>query len=252
MAYEILEKIIEDSNRIVCLCGLGVFKENGYLNFRDDEEAYDIEMSYGYSPEELFSSTFFHTRAELFFRYYRDSVLQLDIKPNETFQALVMLEQMGKLKCTVTRGIHGTAEKAGCKNVVNLLGSVLDNECPRCHKEYSLEYIKNNGKVPLCENCHTTLRPGVTLMGEMVSNLAITEAASAISNADVLLVLGCNLNVFLSEKFIQYYTGNKLILINEEEHYTDKLADFVIHKKVVDVLPDLVKNLEVKNKVLSI
>lgn len=250
MAYEILEKIIQESNRVVCLCGLGVFKENGFLNYRDDDEAYDIEMSYGYSPEELFSSTFFHTRTELFFRYYRDSILQLDIKPNESFRALAKLEQMGKLKCIVTRGIHGTLENAGCKNVVNMLGSVLDNACPRCHKVYSIEYIKNSAKVPICEECHTTIRPGVTLSGEMISNTAITEAASAISSADTLLVLGCNLNVLLSEKFIQYYTGNKLILINEEEHFTDKLADFVIHKKVVDVLPEIVNSLAQKNKVM--
>lgn len=251
MAFEIFEKIIQDSNRVVCLCGLEAFKENGYLNFVEDDEAYDIEMNYGYSPEEIFSSTFFHTRTELFFHYYRDSVLQLDIKPNETFQALATLEQMGKLKCTVTRGIHGTLERAGCKNVVNLLGSVLENKCPRCHKEYTTEYIKNSVKVPTCDICHTTIRPGVTLSGEMISNLAITEAASAISNADTLLVIGCNLNVFLAEKFIQYYTGNKLILINEEEHYTDKLADFVVNKKIVDVLPEIVRNLELKNKVIS-
>lgn len=243
MTYEILEKIIQDSNGVVCICGLGAYKENGYLNFRDDEEAYDIEMSYGYSPEEIFSSTFYHTRTELFFRYYRDSVLQLDIMPNETFKALAKLEQMGKLKCVVTQCIHDTLEKAGCKNVVNLLGTVSDNTCPRCNKKYTPEFIKNSVKVPLCENCRATIRPGVTLAGEMISNAATTEAASAISNADTLLVLGCNLNVFLSEKILQYYSGNKLILINEEEHFTDKLADFVIHKKVIDVLPDVVNNL---------
>ncbi|MFA9378869.1 MAG: Sir2 family NAD-dependent protein deacetylase [Lachnotalea sp.] len=243
MSYEILEKIIQDSNRVVCLCGLGVFKENGYLNYRDDDEAYDIEMSYGYSPEEIFSSTFFHTRTELFFRYYRDSVLQLDIKPNETFNSLCKLEQMGKLKCIITRCIHGTLEEAGCKNVVNLLGTVTDNTCPKCHQKYSQEFIKNSIKVPLCEKCRVTIRPGVTLAGEMISNAAITEAASAISNADTLLVLGCNLNVFLSEKFIQYYSGNNLILINEEEHYTDKLANFVINKKVIDVLPEIVNHI---------
>jgi NAD-dependent deacetylase len=244
MTYEILENMIHNSSRVVCLCGLGVYKENGYLNFREDDEAYDIEMSYGYSPEELFSSTFFHTRTELFYKYYRDSVLQLDIKPNKTFEALAKLEQMEKLKCSITRCVHGALEQAGCTRVVNLLGTVTDNTCPRCHKKYSVEYIKNSVKVPLCESCHATIRPGVTLQGEMVSNLAITEAASAISNADILLVLGCNLNVFLSDKFLQYYNGNKLILINEEEHFTDKLANFVVNKKVIDVLPKVVENIE--------
>lgn len=240
MPYEVLKNIIKKSNRVVCLCGAGVYKENGYLNFRDDEEAYDIEIGYGYSPEELFSSTFFHTRTELFYRYYRNNVLQLNIKPNETFKALAKLEQMGKLKCTITKSIHGTLEKAGCKKVVNLLGTVTDNICPKCHKKYSIDYIKNSNKVPLCDNCNSTIRPGVTLIGEMVSNLAMTEAASVITNADTLIVLGNNLNTYLSDKLLQYYSGDNLVLINEQEHFTDKLADFVIHKKVVEVLPKIV------------
>jgi NAD-dependent deacetylase len=143
----------------------------------------------------------------------------------------------------VTRGIHGTLEKAGCRKIVNLLGTVLDNECPRCHRKFSTEYIKNSKKVPVCEYCHSTIRPRVTLSGEMISNLAITETASAISNADILLVLGANLSEFLPEKFIQYYSGNKLIIINEEEHYSDKLADYVIHEKVSDIIPRIVGNI---------
>jgi NAD-dependent protein deacetylase/lipoamidase len=243
MAYEMLKNMIHSSNRIVCLCGLGTYKENGYVNFREDDEAYDIEMSYGYSPEELFSSTFFHTRAELFYKYYKNNVLQLDITPNQSFEALAKLEESGKLKCTITKSIFPTLEKAGCKKIINLLGSISEHTCPRCHKKYAVDYIRNSKKVPLCENCNACIRPGVTLLGEMISNSAITEAASAIMNAETLLVIGCNLNVFMSEKLLQYYNGNHLILINEEEHYTDKLADFVIHKKVVDVLPEVVREL---------
>ncbi|KAB1439416.1 Sir2 family NAD-dependent protein deacetylase [Candidatus Galacturonibacter soehngenii] len=243
MAYEMLVNMLKSTNRIVCLCGHGTYKENGYVDFRDDDEAYEIEMSYGYSPEELYSSTFFHTRTKLFYQYYRHKVLQLNVKPNQSFEALAQLEQMGKLKCTITRSVHPTLESAGCKKVVNLLGSVSDNTCPRCHKHYSVDYIAGTSKVPLCETCNVTIRPGVTLLGEMVSNHSITEAAWAITNAEVLLVIGCNLNVFLAEKLLQYYSGNRLVLINEEEHYTDRLADFVIHKKVVEVLPAVTNQL---------
>lgn len=243
MAYEMLVNMFESTNRIVCLCGQGTYKENGYVDFRDDDEAYEIEMSYGYSPEELYSSTFFHTRTKLFYQYYRHKVLQLNVKPNQSFESLTQLERMGKLKCTITRSVHPALENAGCNKIVNLLGSVSDNACPRCHKQYPVEYIANTLRVPLCKNCNTTIRPGVTLVGEMISNRAITEAAWAITNAEVLLVIGCNLNVFLSEKLLQYYGGNNLVLINEEEHYTDRLADFVIHKKVVDVLPAITSQL---------
>lgn len=244
VAFDILENMIQNSNKIVCLCGHDVYKESGYINLKEDEEAYEIEGKYGYSPEELFSSTFFHTRTKLFYNYYKNDVLQLDITPNLTFDALAKLEEMGKLKCTITRSIHPALENAGCKKVVNLLGSVLDNTCPRCHKKYPVSYIKDSNKVPLCDECNATIRPGVTLHGEMISNLAITEAASAITNAETLLVIGCNLNVYLAEKLLQYYTGNSLILIHEESHFTDKLADFVLHKRVVDVLPEIVEHLK--------
>lgn len=243
MAYEVLANMFKSTSRIVCLCGQGVYKESGYVDFRGDDEAYEIEMSYGYSPEELFSSTFFHTRTKLFYQYYRHKVLQLNIRPNQSFEALAQLEKIGKLKYTITRSIHPALESAGCNKVINLLGTVSVNTCPRCHKHYGVEYIANKNRVPLCESCNAAIRPGVTLVGEMISNLAITEAASAITNADVLLVIGCNLNVFLSEKLLQYYNGNHLILINEEEHHTDRLADFVIHKKVVEVLPVVIGQL---------
>ncbi|WP_099468424.1 Sir2 family NAD-dependent protein deacetylase [Konateibacter massiliensis] len=247
MSYEVLENLIRSSSNLVCMCGLGMYKENGYRNFREDEEAYEIEMSYGYSPEELFSSTFFHTRTELFYKYYKDSMLQLDIIPNKSFEALAKLEDMGKLKCTVTRSVHGALEEVGCRKVVNMLGTITDNTCPRCHKKYPVEFIKNSRKVPLCERCNATIRPGVTLIGEMIANSAITEAATAIGNADTLLVLGCNINVLLAEKFLQYYNGDNLILITKEKHYTDKLADYVIHEAVEDVLPRVVDRLLVLN-----
>ena len=36
------------------------------------------------------------------------------------------------------------------------------------------------------------------------------------------------------------YTGERLVLITKEEHYTDRYADFVIHDKVSDVLPKVI------------
>ena len=156
-----------------------------------------------------------------------------------------MLEHMGKLKCTITRGIYGLPGKAGCRNVVYLHGCVEDNRCPRCGRKYSLDYVKNSpNTVPLCADCGVTIRPGVLLLGEMMHNEDITRAAVEIEKADMLLVLGCNLKTFLSEKFIHYYKGNRLVLINEHEHFADRQADYRIYDKPMNVLPKLLKALE--------
>ncbi len=240
MTVEKLKKLIDESRHIVCLAGLELVNESGYPNYRNQRTAYDTELKYGYSPEELYTDVCFATRKELFFRYYRNEVLY-DGEPGVSYRVLAKLEQMGKLKCTITRGIYDLPGRAGCKNVIYLHGCVNDNYCTRCRKKYPLEYVKNSPKtVPLCQDCGAVVRPGVLLLGEMMRNADITRAANEIEQADMLLVLGCNLKTFLSEKFIQYYKGNKLVLINEEEHFADVQADYRIHDKPMNILPLIV------------
>ena len=58
-----------------------------------------------------------------------------------------------------------------------------------------------------------------------------------------MLVLGTNLNSYLCSQLIDYYDGSKLILVNEEPHFSDKYADIVIHARVDDTLEKIRKEL---------
>ena len=40
--------------------------------------AYDIEQKYGYSNDEIASSLFYTRRAELFFKYYKEVILNIE------------------------------------------------------------------------------------------------------------------------------------------------------------------------------
>ena len=153
------------------------------------------------------------------------------------------LEKAGLFQSIITRRIFGLPGRAGCKNVINLHGSVYDNYCPHCGRKYSMEYVRDSARVPLCEHCNTPIRPKVCLFGEMVDNVVITKAAEEIQKADVLLVLGTNLNSYLCSQLIDYYDGSKLILVNEEPHFSDKYADIVIHARVDDTLEKIRKEL---------
>ena len=143
----------------------------------------------------------------------------------------------------ITRRICGLPTRAGCKNVIELHGNVFDNYCPHCGRKYSMEFVRDTGKVPLCEACTTPVRPNVCLFGEMVDNRVITEAAEEVRKADVLLVLGTNLKTYLCSQLIDYYEGDKLVLINPEKHFSDKLADVIVHKSVEDALGEILKEL---------
>ena len=118
MAYEMLKSAIMECNNIVFMSGSGFLREIGVPNYRDEQEAYDIELEYGYSPEDLFSTSFFSTRPEQFFRYYKNKILYLDGKPNNAYYALARLEQQGKLKTIITRSMYGIHQMAGSKHVL--------------------------------------------------------------------------------------------------------------------------------------
>lgn len=240
MAYEMLKNAISECNNIVFMSGLGLLREIGVPNYRDEQEAYDIELEYGYSPEDLFSTSFFSTRPEQFYRYYKHKILYLDGKPNEAYYALARLEQQGKLKTIITRSIYGIHQMAGSKHVLELQGSIYHNFCMNCGATHSVEYIKNSVGIPHCEKCQGPIRPGVSLYGDMLNNTIISQAAEAVSNAEMLIVAGTHLNSFLSERLLQYFRGIRLVLINNEHYFSDTNANIIIHENVSDVLPAVI------------
>ena len=234
-----LKNIIDKSGYLVCLLGVMVSSQYGCTNYRDENDAYEIEEKYGYSPEEMFCSSFYNTRVDQFYDFYKNDMISELGEVDEKMKVLKHLEDTGKLKCIITRDIFSMPRRAGCQKVYELHGSVFDNACPHCKRKYSVEYIKNSKGVPRCESCGTVIRPGVTMVGEMVDNALISKAAEEVKKAETLLVLGCNLKSPLTDTFLRYFEGSRLVLLNEEEHYADRKADLAIHGKPMDILNDL-------------
>ena len=239
-----LLKILKESKYTTVLSGFEMLQENGYPAIRDGEESYDIEQKYGYSVDEMFTSAFYSTRKPQFFYFYRNELLSaLDIPPGKGYLEMAELEEKGLFQTIITRRVFGLPERAGCKNVINLHGSVYENYCPHCGKKYPVEYIREAKRVPLCTECNAPIRPGVCLMGEKVDNKVITKAADEVQKADVLLVLGTNLKTYLCTQLINYYEGDKLIVVNPEPHFSDKYADILVSERVDITLEKILKEL---------
>lgn len=237
---ELFQEIVEKSKYLVCICERGMLRENGYPDMESEESAYKAEIKYGYSPEEICSSSFFATRKENFFRFYRNEVIEVDIPPNESFFALAELERRGKVKAIITPSWYSLPILAGCQKVIELHGTIYFNICLHCRAEYDIEYIRSSDKlVPMCKKCGSVIRPGVFLYGEIVDNFVMTQAMEEIMKADVILVCGANLQTAFSENYLQHFDGDKLVIINSNKHYSDKRADLVIYNEVKNVLPKL-------------
>lgn len=240
MSYDVLRNAIINHNNIVFMSGISFTRELGLPNYRDTEEAYDVEQEYRYSPEDLFSSAFYSTRPELFFRYYRDRILHLDKEPNEAYYALARLERSGKLKSIITRSIYGMHRLAGNQNIIELFGNIHTNTCIRCGATYPASYIKESHGIPKCERCNGAIRPGVSFYGDMIDNGRITAAADAVSHADMLIIGGTHMDSYLAKRFLQYFEGDELVLINTEKRYTDRKATITIYDTLSNVLPQVI------------
>ena len=57
----------------------------------------------------------------------------------------------------------------------------------------------------------------------------------------MLIVGGTSLAVYPAAGLIDYYRGNRLVLINKSETPYDKRADLVIHESIGRVLSETVK-----------
>ena len=238
--YEMIRGVLEHSSYTVAMCGTDMMKESGMPSLRAPEIAYQVEKEYGYSPEEIFSSVFYTNRTETFFNYYRKYMLMPPLEPSEGFYALAELERRGQLQCSIANNVHNLPGRAGCKKILNLHGTIYDNECPRCGRKYSMEYMRDSKRVPLCEDCMVTVRPKVLLFGEQVDNQMMTNAVGEIAKAEVLLLLGTSINSGLCDGYVQYFQGKTMIIINAPKHFLDEKADIVLHEEVKSALPKIV------------
>lgn len=231
---ERLQKMIDESNKIVFFGGAGVSTESGIPDFRSAEGLY--HQAYRYSPEEVVSHSFFVTHTEAFYEFYKEKMMILDAKPNPAHLKLAELEQAGKLSAVVTQNIDGLHQLAGSKKVYELHGSIQRNYCMDCHTFYDAEYVKNAEGIPRCKKCGGIIKPDVVLYEEGLDSQTIQGAVRAIADADMLIIGGTSLVVYPAAGFIDYFQGKNLVLINRSETARTVRTDIVISAPIGKIL----------------
>lgn len=223
---ETLKQWVRESNQIVFFGGAGVSTESGIPDFRGVDGLY--HQKFEYPPEVIISHSFYKRDPAYFFRFYREKMLPLGFEPNVTHRKLAQWEQEGKLLGVVTQNIDGLHQKAGSQKVYELHGSVLRNYCVLCGKFHSAEFVKNHPEIPRCD-CGGIVKPDVVLYEESLNSNTIESAVDAISSADLLIVAGTSLTVYPAAGLVNYYRGNRMVLINKDVTPFDHQADLVFH-----------------------
>ena len=231
-----LKQLIDTSENIVFFGGAGVSTESCIPDFRSANGLYHPELKQVYPPEKILSHSFFMKHPEIFYTFYKEKMIYENAKPNPAHLALAKLEAEGKLKAVVTQNIDGLHQMAGSKKVFELHGSVHRNFCMNCGKFFGLEHIVHSDAIPKCDVCGGIVKPDVVLYEENLDMEVLENALRAIELADVLIIGGTSLIVYPAASLINYYRGDKLVLINKSKTAHDHRALIQIEDAIGEVL----------------
>ena len=230
---EQLQKMIDQSSRIVFFGGAGVSTESGIPDFRSADGIYSQKGRF--SPEQIVSHTFFMRHTKDFYEFYKEKMMILDAKPNAAHLKLAEMENAGKLTAVVTQNIDGLHQAAGSRRVYELHGSIHRNYCMNCGKFDDAAYVKNSEGIPKC-SCGGVVKPDVVLYEEGLDPQTIQDAVEAIASADMLLIGGTSLVVYPAAGFIDYFRGKHLAVINKSETAKNIRSELMISAPIGEIL----------------
>lgn len=227
-----IRKILQHADCAVFFGGAGVSTDSGIPDFRSADGLYNASQE---ANEYLLSTYCLRREPEKFFDFYKTHMLYPDAEPNDTHWALARLEDAGIVKAVITQNVDGLHQMAGSEVVHELHGTVHENYCVSCGKQYGLNFMLDADGIPRCTECGSMVRPNVVLYGEGLDAEPFMAAEDIIAEADVLIVGGTSLTVEPAASLVGRFRGDHLIIINYSPTPYDGLAEYVIRDSLSEV-----------------
>ncbi|MBP3883892.1 MAG: NAD-dependent protein deacylase [Olsenella sp.] len=222
-----LKDVVDASKEVVFFGGAGVSTASGIPDFRSENGLYNQRFSSKYTPEELLSHHLWRQDPRAFYDFYRKMMCAPDARPNQAHIKLAELERKGRLSTVITQNIDGLHQKAGSRHVIELHGSTHRNYCVKCGAGYTEEWMLEADGIPRCEKCGGMVKPDVVLYEEALDEKNIEGAIRAIGNCDTLIIGGTSLVVYPAAGLVNYFQGDRLVIVNLQPTPQDSAADLV-------------------------
>ena len=237
-------EILRKASRIAVLSGAGMSTESGIPDFRSSNGLYS------YTSEEVFDLGNFLRKPESFYEIIAplyDSIMKSE--PNAGHLALHELEEKyGKTVVVATQNIDGLHQKAGSRIVHELHGGMLSLTCQKCGGQVpasALDAQLRSGKVVRHEpTCMGVMKPDIVFYGEMLPQDALMKSYKAMTQADLVLVLGTSLAVYPAAGLpTERSRDAELVIINRTPTPLDGEATLVFHESIGEILPAAVQGI---------
>ena len=234
-----LIQLLQNSNCIVALTGAGVSQESGLRTFRDAQTGLWAQ----YKPEELASPEAFRRDPKLIWDWYawrREAVK--GVRPNAGHYALVEIERRIPRFTLITQNVDGLHRMAGNQNVLELHGNIQRVRCADCYT-FTETWEDDTESVPRCKECGGLLRPDVVWFGEALPRDQLEAAVEAARTCNVFFSIGTSgvVQPAASLAYAAHNRGAVVVEINAEPTPLTTKADYTLHGKSGEILPELVR-----------
>ena len=176
--------------KIVVFSGAGMSAESGIQTFRDNGGLWEQ-----YRVEDVATPEAWKRDPELVTQFYNQRRKQIiETNPNEAHLSIQRLESLYDVT-VITQNIDDLHERAGSKKVLHLHGNIRFSKSSGPNQENTY-YPIHGWELSAEDRCPDgyRLRPHVVWFGEEVPMLE--AAATIISSADQLIIIGTSLRVY--------------------------------------------------------
>lgn len=233
--------------QLTVLSGAGISAESGVPTFRDVEtglwakvDPYEISSAQGWRkhPEKVW--------AWYLWRHY----MMESVQPNNGHLAVAAWQDHAEVH-VVTQNVDNLHERAGSRNVYHLHGSLFEFRCDACGSAFEGELPAMPEPVdrvepPQCP-CGGLIRPNVVWFGEALPEDAWQRSVDAVTNADVVVVVGTSSIVYPAAGLpeLALANGTAVVEVNPERTPLSDAATVSLRETAASALPGLLQRLPV-------
>lgn len=173
------------------------------------------------------------------------------VVPNQGHQAVVELEEAGRLAGVVTQNVDSLHVSSGLSEarVAELHGNVRNSHCVSCltrwPTETVLSWVEAGNPDPRCPVCQGIVKTDTVMFGEQLPEEEVRKANLFLAASDAIVVVGSTVSVWPAADvvFAGARAGKPVVIINKGATEADGLATVKIDAGIGETLPSIVAGL---------
>lgn len=232
-------KVIINEPKVVILSGAGISAESGISTFREENGLWD-----NHKIEEICMAGCLDYNRDATIDFYDGLRMGLkDKKPNRAHKRIAELKRIfGDDIAVLTQNIDDMFERAGCRDVVQLHGSLRSLRCENCQEKVDIGYEKQDVAIKQCRKCGGSMRPDIVFFGESAPMYEYLN--EAVQTCEMIVVIGTSGKVIGVNTMAMFIENSILNNLAPSDAIDDKLFKKVLYKKATRAIDEIAEDIK--------